>query len=59
MMQHGLAPERDRTRLVSEQGVKMGRRSLLHILINGEGGERGIEVGGNTVHVAEATMHLP
>jgi predicted PhzF superfamily epimerase YddE/YHI9 len=36
----------------------MGRRSLLHVLINGERGRDGIEIGGNVVHVAEATMQL-
>jgi trans-2,3-dihydro-3-hydroxyanthranilate isomerase len=59
MMKHGLVPNGDGTRLVSEQGVKMGRRSLLHVLIHGEHGVDGIEVGGNVVHVSEATMHLP
>ncbi len=58
MMKHGLVSSTDGTRFVSEQGVKMGRRSLLHVLIHGEGGADGIEVGGNVVHVAEATMHL-
>lgn len=58
MMKHGLVSSADGTRFISEQGVKMGRRSLLHVLIGGEHGERAIEVGGNVVHVAEATMHL-
>ncbi|MBI4907067.1 MAG: PhzF family phenazine biosynthesis protein [Acidobacteria bacterium] len=42
------------TRLISEQGVKMGRRSLLHILINGTG----IEVGGAVAPVASGTFDL-
>jgi trans-2,3-dihydro-3-hydroxyanthranilate isomerase len=58
MMKHGLVASADGTRFISEQGVKMGRRSLLHVLINGERGERAIEVGGNVVHVAEGSMHL-
>jgi trans-2,3-dihydro-3-hydroxyanthranilate isomerase len=58
MMKHGLVGGADGTRFVSEQGVKMGRRSLLHVLIHGHRGERGIEVGGNVVHVAIATMCL-
>jgi len=58
MMKHGLVSSADATRFISEQGVKMGRRSLLHVLINGEHGKRAIEVGGNVVHVAEAAMHL-
>jgi trans-2,3-dihydro-3-hydroxyanthranilate isomerase len=59
MMKHGLLASADGTRFVSEQGVKMGRRSLLHVLVHGDRGEKGIEVGGNVVHVAEATMQLP
>jgi trans-2,3-dihydro-3-hydroxyanthranilate isomerase len=58
MMKHGLIARDDGTRFVSEQGVKMGRRSELHVLINGERGSNGIEIGGNVVHVAEATMRL-
>ena len=59
MIKHGLAASVHGTRFVSEQGVKMGRRSLLHVFVNGERGERGIEIGGNAVHVAEATMRVP
>ncbi len=59
MMKHGLAATADGTRLLSEQGVKMGRRSLLHVLVHGEGGRDGIEVGGNVVHLAQGTMELP
>jgi trans-2,3-dihydro-3-hydroxyanthranilate isomerase len=58
MMRHGLVRSADGTRFFSEQGVKMGRRSLLHVLVHGENGAKGIEIGGNVVHVAEATMHL-
>jgi trans-2,3-dihydro-3-hydroxyanthranilate isomerase len=59
MIKHGLVSGADGARFVSEQGVKMGRRSLLYVLIHGERGERGIEVGGNVVHIASATMRLP
>ena len=45
-------------RFVSEQGVKMGRRSILHVLLNGENGVDGIEIGGYVSPVAEATMTL-
>jgi trans-2,3-dihydro-3-hydroxyanthranilate isomerase len=58
MMRHGLAPGASGTRLVSEQGTKMARRSILHVLIHGEQGERGIEVGGYVTPVAEATLTL-
>jgi trans-2,3-dihydro-3-hydroxyanthranilate isomerase len=59
MMEHGLAPAADGTRLVSEQGTKMGRRSLLHILLHGERGAGGIEVGGHVAPLAVATLTLP
>jgi trans-2,3-dihydro-3-hydroxyanthranilate isomerase len=58
MMRHGLAPAADGTRLLSEQGVKMGRRSLLHVLVHGPRGENGIEVGGHAVLAASGTMRL-
>lgn len=58
MMKHGLVSSADGTRFVSEQGVKMGRRSLLHVLIRGDLGMAGIEVGGNVVHVAEGRMQI-
>jgi trans-2,3-dihydro-3-hydroxyanthranilate isomerase len=56
MMRHGLAPARDGTLLVSEQGTKMGRRSLLHIAVHGEHGQDGIEVGGSVVEFARGTI---
>lgn len=59
MMSYGLAPAADGTRWVSEQGTKMGRRSMLHVRIDGESGGRGIEVGGYVTPVATATLHLP
>jgi trans-2,3-dihydro-3-hydroxyanthranilate isomerase len=46
MVRHGLLADSVRSRLVSEQGVKMGRRSLLHVQLHGEQGTDGIEVGG-------------
>ncbi len=58
MMRHGLAPTAAGTRLVSEQGVKMGRRSLLHILIHGEAGSGGIDVGGNVVPLMAGVLTL-
>ena len=59
MMDHGLAATAGGTRFVSEQGTKMGRRSLLHVLVRGERGRDGIEVGGQVTPVATATMRLP
>jgi trans-2,3-dihydro-3-hydroxyanthranilate isomerase len=59
MMKHGLASSDDGTYFVSEQGTKMGRRSLLHIKVHGKMGADGIEVGGKVVEVATAVMRLP
>ena len=36
----------------------MGRRSYLHVQINGESGSDGIEVGGHVAPVATAMMEL-
>lgn len=59
MMEHGLAPHADGTRFFSEQGVKMGRRSLLHVIVRGAYGSDAIEVGGHVAPIVEATMKLP
>ena len=58
MMNRGLVSNASGTRFVSEQGTKMGRRSFLHVLINGENGSEGIEVGGHVTSVVEATLTL-
>ena len=45
MIRHGLLSGRSGTRFVSEQGTKMGRRSLLHCEIQGkEGADGGIGI---------------
>ncbi|MBY0503950.1 MAG: PhzF family phenazine biosynthesis protein [Bryobacteraceae bacterium] len=54
MARHQMCSSAPGTRLVSEQGVKMGRRSLLHILFTADG----IDVGGAVVPVISATMTL-
>ena len=58
MVQNGLVSGAAGTRFVSEQGVKMGRRSILHVRLNGEKGVNGIEIGGYVSPVAEGTMTL-
>ena len=58
MMKHGLARGADGTQFVSEQGTKMGRRSLLHVLVHGARGADGIEVGGRVTHVAAGTFRF-
>ncbi len=55
MMRHGLAAGGAGARWVSEQGTKMGRRSLLHVHVTAAGA---IEVGGHVTPVAEGTMRL-
>jgi trans-2,3-dihydro-3-hydroxyanthranilate isomerase len=58
MMRHGLVSGVAGNRFVSEQGTKMGRRSLLYVHIVGQDGIDGIDVGGYVTPVAEATMRL-
>lgn len=58
MIRHGLVSCAAGMRFVSEQGSKMGRRSILHVHILGEQGQEGIDIGGNVVPVAEAIMRL-
>lgn len=58
MMQHDLVSRSAGTRFISEQGTKMGRRSILHVRIHGERGVKGIEVGGYTAPLVDATMTL-
>jgi trans-2,3-dihydro-3-hydroxyanthranilate isomerase len=58
MLRHGLVSGAAGARFVSEQGTKMGRRSILHVQLNGEQGADGIEVGGYVSPVAEATLRL-
>jgi len=58
MMRNGLTSGTAGRHLVSEQGTKMGRRSILHVCIHGENGTVGIDVGGYVTPLAEATMRL-
>jgi trans-2,3-dihydro-3-hydroxyanthranilate isomerase len=58
MMRHGLISRSAGTRFVSEQGTKMGRRSLLHVQVNGEDGSQSIEIGGHVTPLIEARMRL-
>ncbi|MDP9110151.1 MAG: PhzF family phenazine biosynthesis protein, partial [Candidatus Eremiobacteraeota bacterium] len=59
MMEHGLASGCDGTRFISEQGTKMGRRSILHVLIRGSYGSEAIEIGGNVTPTVIAELSLP
>lgn len=58
MMKNKLISGAPGTRFVSEQGTKMGRRSILHVQIHGEQGAGGIDVGGYVTPLVKATMQL-
>jgi len=58
MMRHGLVSSAADTRFVSEQGTKMGRRSIVHVQIFGDRGQDGIDVGGHVTPIASAIMTL-
>jgi trans-2,3-dihydro-3-hydroxyanthranilate isomerase len=55
MIQHGLISDCPGTRFVCEQGTQMGRRSLLHVDIQGA---QQIYVGGHVTSVAEGILTL-
>ena len=58
MIKHGLLTGRSNTRFISEQGTKMGRRSLLHVRFAGNKQGEGIYVGGHVTAIAEGRMRL-
>jgi trans-2,3-dihydro-3-hydroxyanthranilate isomerase len=58
MVRHHLVPQAHPTRFVSEQGTKMGRRSILHVQIHREQGVNTIEVGGYVTPLVWAQMQL-
>lgn len=59
MAKYGLAQSRDGTRFVSEQGTRMGRRSLLYVRLRGEMGAGGIDVGGHVTELGKAVINIP
>jgi trans-2,3-dihydro-3-hydroxyanthranilate isomerase len=59
MVRHKLLPSSSPSRFINEQGVKMGRRSILHVQLHGDGGAEGIEIGGHVVPVVtSATLQF-
>src|SRR5580693_6267823 len=58
MMRHNLISNAAGTRFVSEQGTKMGRRSLLLVELHGKQAADGIYVGGHVTPIVEALMTL-
>jgi PhzF family phenazine biosynthesis protein len=58
MLRHRLISAESDSRFVSEQGTKMGRRSLLQIEVRGRNAAGGIYVGGHVTPIVEANMTL-
>ena len=62
LLRHGLLPLANGQRMISEQGTKMGRRSLLHVLIHVDEehptAPPRIEVGGSVVQIARGEMTI-
>jgi trans-2,3-dihydro-3-hydroxyanthranilate isomerase len=58
MIRHKLVSGASGTRFFSEQGTKMGRRSILYVDIRGEQGSDGIDVGGYVTPVADAMLRF-
>jgi trans-2,3-dihydro-3-hydroxyanthranilate isomerase len=57
MMRRGLLPLENGLQMVSEQGTKMGRRSLLHVLVHvDDRNETTIEVGGSVVPIGRGEI---
>jgi trans-2,3-dihydro-3-hydroxyanthranilate isomerase len=57
LARHGKLERRER--FTSEQGVAMGRRSVLHVRVAWDGATlRSIEVGGNAVFMGEGTLRI-
>jgi trans-2,3-dihydro-3-hydroxyanthranilate isomerase len=58
MMRHGMASAKAGSRFVSEQGVQMGRRSILHARVHGNYGKDGVDVGGFVTKVIDAELRM-
>ena len=58
MLQNGLTSGNAGRRLITEQGTKMGRRSILHVYLHGQDGRMGIDVGGYVTPLSDATMRF-
>lgn len=60
VVRHGLVEARGETRIVSEQGTKMGRQSFVHIALHGRDGVcTDIRVGGAVVPLIEGRLRIP
>jgi trans-2,3-dihydro-3-hydroxyanthranilate isomerase len=56
LIEHGVL-ERQATSYVALQGVKMGRRSVLHVNVMESNGDFAYEVGGRAIHVGSGELH--
>jgi trans-2,3-dihydro-3-hydroxyanthranilate isomerase len=60
LVRHGLVPAAGDVRIISEQGTKMGRRSLVHIRLRmRDGRPTDIAIGGSVVPVLDGRLRLP
>jgi len=60
LVRYGLVADGADVKILSEQGVKMGRASQIHIRLDAEGGRAtNIRVGGGVVEVLTGELHLP
>lgn len=54
---HGALPKA-KSSYVSEQGVKMGRRSVLHVRTGMDGSDAAIDVGGRAIHIGGGELTI-
>jgi len=58
-VKHGVVPPAQAGKILSLQGVKMGRPSWIHIAIGMDGGEiNNVQIGGEAVLVGEGYLDL-
>jgi trans-2,3-dihydro-3-hydroxyanthranilate isomerase len=58
MLRHGMTSAKAGSRFVSEQGVQMGRRSILHVRVLGENAKDGVDVGGFVTKVIDGELRI-
>lgn len=59
LVHHGVVPAMPTARIVSEQGIEMGRPSFIHIEIDQEGEEiSGVRIAGECVYMGRGTIEL-
>ena len=59
LVKHGVAPDAPTVRIVSEQGLEMGRPSFVNIEIDREGGEiTGVRISGQSYYMGEGYLEI-